>query len=683
MNHKIMGVGDMFDLDSLNEEQSTEEVSQENMDKDKSDKAIRSIQEAMKVKFSEEQLRIIKHSGKPLNVLSCAGSGKSTVLVAKMLYRELVSEVKPVNMLGITFNRDACGEIESRYEVARRKLGLRRGSLPTFKTFHSLFYMILRNIKGYKDYGVVQEGKYMFQLMKLIRSDGARENIEVYRDIMSYRSSLINHGISPDGLEGAVFEDVPFNEENYRKVISKYIELKEADKVLDFDDMLVFLHTELIDKGNEEATESFRHVFRDVYIDEYQDISKVQMDIMDYLILEDDRFVTIGDDDQSIYGFRGSNPSYIRDFIYRYPNAERLFLGDNYRCRADILNPVISSIEKNTVRVEKSIRAFNEGGKVVVVPIDNTFEELASVIKEDVKGMYGDDFDEIGVLVRLNAQRMLIADILAENGVQVDIGGMNYSLRANKVYMTVMGLVDAIKNEDNNKFSEFGRVMFHSLHYTVMQKYRNDKRRNWYEETITENRYNLPVYVLDSVKKIKKTNNMKNAIGYVWRMVSDYYQDLAKKGFGNFEKVIEIYRHLFQISEGLTVAQFKKSENIKESFLSLYCNSGNAVQIKTLHSVKGLEFKTVYLIGLDGQKFPNERHIERLYEKYGEEAAVKYIEEERRLFYVGWTRAESKLVISYKKDDPTRFLRELTGLHLPGVNDKDYENSESTTEEIN
>lgn len=288
-----------FNLDVLNEEVTAESKEEEAAEIKQENEALGRIEKAMGVEFSDEQRTVIQHSGKPLNVISCAGSGKTTVLVAKMMYRELVGGITPVNMLGITFSSAATSEIEQRYRGTRKKLRLRNTSMPTFKTFHSLFLMILRSIKGYKNHTVVSEGKYMFQLMKMVRSDGARDNHEIYTNIMSHRSSMINHGYSVDGIEGAIFEDVQFNVDNYNAIITKYNEMKEQDKVLDFDDMLVFLYKELIENECEEARESFRRVFHDIYIDEYQDISKVQLDIIDNLIGDESKLVAIGDDDQS------------------------------------------------------------------------------------------------------------------------------------------------------------------------------------------------------------------------------------------------------------------------------------------------------------------------------------------------------------------------------------------------
>lgn len=676
----VMGL-DIDGLDVLDEVGTVNQKEKDTGGDAEERKVIETIESAMGVQFSEEQLAVVRHTGTPLNVLSCAGSGKSTVLLAKMFYREMYSGVKPVNMLGITFNKKAQEELEERYRMVRKKLRLRRGSNPTFRTFHALFYMLLRNISGYKSYKVANEGTYMFPLIKLIHSDGNRDNKDILQEMLSYRGRLINKGISQDGIVGATFENVLFNEENYKKVIGKYNELKDENKELDFEDMQVYLLKELVENGNEEVREAFREVFHDVYIDEYQDISKIQMDILDDLIEQEDRLVTIGDDDQTINSFRGSAPEYIRDFIYRYPNAKRLFLGDNYRCKRNILEPVIASIESNKVRVDKSIRAFNEGGVIDVMPVENTYKEVAEHIKNATEGMYGEDFEDIGILVRLNSQRMLIADMLAESGVQVDIGNMYHSLRANKVYKTIMGIVKAIKEEDNRSFGEFGHTMLRSVNRDVFSKYRNDRRGNWYEDMVLDGKYGIPMYTLEYIQKIKKTNNMKNVLGYIWKMVEGYYQYLDKAGYGNIEKVLEIFRYMFQVSTGLTVTQFRKSEYIKESFLSLYCDSGNAVKINTMHSVKGLEYDTVYLIGLNNDVIPGEGRLDATRQLLGDEAAEELLEEERRLFYVAWTRAKNRLIVSYSTKNPSMFLREVKGIYLPGITPESMENPEQLNSE--
>ncbi|MFB6499846.1 ATP-dependent helicase [Bacillus haynesii] len=632
---------------------------------------VQKIGAALGVNFSDEQKAIINHEGAPLNVLSCAGSGKTTVLVAKMLKREIDDGIKPVNMLAVTFNNRAAQEMESRYKIARRKVGVKKPGRPTFKTFHALFKMILETIDGFKSIKVAGDGQYKYPLLRFIEGDGSREKTDIFDEMMQYRGWLINNGLSRNGIENANQPDkITFKFENYIAVMEKYQEMKDIDEVIDFDDMQTILLDQIVDQGNEEPVTAFRRVFKDVYIDEYQDISPIQMQIMDELIGDFNRLTVIGDDDQAIYSFRGSNPSYIRDFTYRYMGAERLFLSDNYRCKKEILDPVIPSISKNIKRVEKKVRAAKEGGEVEVIPLNNSLSELADVIREDTEGMFGEEFGEIGVLVRLNNQRTLLADSLAEAGVQVDIGDKRWSLRNNKTYETIMGIIKMIKEDDGFLFADHINKVFPHINRSIADRYSNGSGRSWFEDVIVENRYGTPKEVIDRVLRVRKGNNMKNCIGHTWVLIQQYYKDLSDRGYGSFTKHETIAAYMFSIADGLTVKEFLHSENIKENFLLMYMGTGNGVQINTLHSVKGLEYDTVYLVGLDNDVIPSQSRIDS-FEREGKfEEMKEFIEEERRLFYVGWTRAKRRLVVSYKKKNPSRFLKEIEGLDLPGVEDE-------------
>lgn len=399
--------------------------------------------------------------------------------------------------------------------------------------------------------------------------------------------------------------------------------------------------------------------------------SKLQLDIMDNLIEDYNNFTTIGDDDQSIYSFRGSEPKYIRDFVIRYPNAVRLFLGDNYRCKNDILQPIIPCIEKNKNRVDKEIRAFNSGGQVNIIPIDKTVNVLANKIKQDIENKDDNNYtyDDFAILVRLNSQRMIIADILAEEGVPLDIGNMNYSLRNNTIYKNTMKIIKAVIQEDNNLFAEVGHIFLGYANKNMIKSYANSKSKNWYDDIVNTGLFNIPKYTVDFLKKLHDSNNAKNSIGYTWRITSEYYENLSKKGFYSLESVHDIFSHLFTISSGISIKKFFASERIKEQYLDYHCGSNSGVQIKTLHSVKGLEFKNVYLVGVDGDKFPNEIKMNNLLNKHGKIALDEYLEEERRLMYVGQTRAVDNLTISYKLENPSLFLFEMEGLEIPNVTD--------------
>ena len=632
------------------------------------------LEENIHMNFSEEQKEVIKHEGSPLNVMACAGAGKSTVVVNKMFYIEKLHKVNPMHMLAITYNTEASIELETRYDKLKKSLKIRHNNKPTFKTFHALFYMLLKTLPKYKNAKVVTESEFTYELLNLVISDGSKEKKEILSDIMKYRGTVINKSISSDGLQNVTFEDVGFRPSVYKKVLEKYEELKARSNAMDFDDMMVIIQKELQGRNGDKLRTNFQNKFHYVFIDEFQDISKLQLDIMDDLIGDYNKFVSIGDDDQSIYSFRGSEPKYIRDFILRYPNAKRLFLGDNYRCKSEILKPVIPCIRRNDNRVEKDIRAFNEGGSISIVPIHHSMSEIGDKIKEDIanRDANGYSLEDFAILVRLNSQRMLLSDTLAEAGIQLDIGSMNYSLRNNKIYKNTIKIIKAVQEEDNTTFAEIGSLIFNTINRNVPASYAKDKYSNWYRDFVVDRIHFVPNKVLDTVKKLHDTNNAKNAIGYVWLLVSSYYEKLADKGYYNHQQTLDIFKHLFKISEGLTITKFFRAEKIKEQYLQFYCNSSDGVQIKTLHSVKGLEFKNVYLIGLDSDKFPNETHINNISKKYGNDAVIDYLEEERRLMYVGQTRAIDNLTLSYSVENPSIFLYELEGLELEGITDDEF-----------
>lgn len=261
------------------------------------------ISKSLGVPYSEEQRKIIRHSGKPLNIVSCAGSGKTAVLIAKMLFDQQHNGVQPYNILAITFNTKASEEIKERYIKGARNMNLR--GQPEFKTFHALFLMMLKTVNKYRNVNVLSStGKYTFKLLDIVRKPSEdSDKSTLLQDMFSFRSKLINNNISITGVDNLEqFEDseeFSFNIDNYRSVMTKYNQLKEKDNVIDFDDMIRLIYEELVEHKNQQIIDNFQNVYKYVYIDEYQDISNIQMEIMDILIKDKNKFVSIGDDDQS------------------------------------------------------------------------------------------------------------------------------------------------------------------------------------------------------------------------------------------------------------------------------------------------------------------------------------------------------------------------------------------------
>lgn len=628
------------------------------------DKTIKKMESAFGLEFSEEQVKIIQHKDAPLNVLAGAGSGKTTILVAKMLYREIVDKIKPLNMIAITFTSKARYEMEERYYELRERLGLKQKGKPTFRTFHALFLMLLQSMDQYTKVNVLASNRYMRQLssMVVVGSEDS-ERSKVLEEMFTYRGNLINKGLSTDGVQGSEVHHRStdtFDIENYKRVMLKYSELKKNDGYIDFDDMQTIIHDEIINKGNTVPVEAFRRVWGkgDVYIDEYQDISKLQRVIMDALIKNYNSFTVIGDDDQSIYSWRGSDPSFIIDFIYQYTNAVRLNLSVNYRCKSNILKPILPVIENNKKRVGKDIKPHYEGGIVETLPIGDSYKPLLSQLLEELQYYEGVMFKEIAVLVRQNSQRILLADGLIERGIPVNIVNERHSLQQTPLYKNIMEIIEMIKKQDNTLFIKHARKILPHLSRDLIQKY-NHTDKTWYEDVVNGGYYNVKRSVVKNIRKLRETSNMYNVIVLVWKLIKSHYKQITSRGYGSYVRVVEIIKYLLEISKGVTYKEFLDIEDRKQSRVRLWVNSEEALRIDTLHSVKGLEFDTVYLVGVDNNIIPDMGRYETYLKEGGKEEAENYIEEERRLFYVGWTRAKERLVVSYNKKKPSMFLKEL------------------------
>lgn len=627
---------------------------------------IQRIEDANGLDFSDEQVEIITHTGSPLGVIACAGSGKTTVLVSKMIYREIEYKVKPLNMLAITFSADAVYDMKKKYRTLRKEVGIKKRGNAMFKTFHALFLMLLQSIDEYKDVKVDGGNKYKYLLGKYVEGVEEDDRMSVLDQMFSYRGSLINKGISKDGIENAEVlkgeNNNTFNMENYKDIMKKYQEYKQLDGVIDFDDMQTLLYAEMVGKDNAEPVKAFQRVWGDgdVYIDEYQDISKIQRDIMDKLIKDFNRKTIIGDDDQSIYRFRGSDPKYILDFQHTYSKAEIKYLSENYRCRENILNEVIPMIETNKHRMDKSIRASKTGGNIEYIKTRGNIEPLITELLSELSGLDQGFYDDIAILVRNNSQRMLITDELIEQDVPVNIHNEKFSLQENKVYNTLLDIVEMIKQEDNALFIKHYKKLFPHLNKQAVNHYLYSED-SWYLDVTEQGMYNIRAEDFKRVQQIYETNNMYNALVHVWMLIKKYYKGLSDRGYGSYTRTEEIVKYMLKISKGYTMNDFLDSEENKYSRIRMWCGSDEALKVRTIHSVKGLEFGSVYIVGVNGDVIPDIRRYERLSNVHGYKSADRYMEEERRLLYVAWTRAKHRLVVSYDPKNPSVFLEELQG----------------------
>lgn len=655
-------------------------------------KGLGKIEQVMGKTFSEEQRKIITHYGKPLNVIACAGAGKTTVSIAHMLMLELVHGIKPYNILSVTFSKKASVEISDRYLASRNRISTIRQK-PTFKTFHALFLMMLKELPKYKKYSVVNANEFKYELFKHVKSDGLRDKSDIFDSYMNIRGALINKGLSTDGIKGveelSTFKDSGIDYLNYVLVIKEYNRLKEEKQAFDFDDMQV-LFLEELKNGSPEIVKRFHDAYSHIILDEYQDISPIQNDIINLLLSPKQvkGLMAIGDDDQAIYGFRGSDPKYIINFIYNYPNAKRYFLSTNYRCMTGILEEVKPSISHNFNRVDKPLTAFKDGGKISYLDTSTLrgSESFRDLLMTDLTS--GDDISSIAVLVRFNSQRILLADILAENGIPVDIGDEKFLLSNSSIYKTLMDVVQMVREENgylfNRHYFKFGK----HLSKDSVRKYVEHKETNWYMDAMN-GEFGFLEETLDLFRNIKHAETAYTMLLNAWKVLRTNFKQMADKGFINLDNTVEIVFHMLNLckdTEGNHTIDFEtlqRAEEHKRVHLIKFINDPTTFKINTMHSVKGLEYRKVYLYGLSERMVNTEKWLEAIHaedkmknrtdefitmdEKDVEDVLASIfdysvsVEEERRVFYVACTRAEEELILCYEGKHPLALLEEMKG----------------------
>lgn len=654
------------------------------------EETLKLIGEAMSREFSDEQLEIITSYGSPENVIACAGAGKTTVSIAKMLYQIIEFDMKPFEILSITFSKKAAQEIEDRYVKASEKLGF-RGYSPIFKTFHAYFYSQVRLIPKYRSFTVTSPSEYKYQLSNLVTSYGTTSKSEVFDVYMSIRSALINFGVSIDGIVGVpnspVFKDSGIDYFNYVDVVTAYNQEKEDKQQLDFDDMQILLLQELTNAGEESTIiKRFQSAYKMIILDEYQDISPIQSQIMNLLLSPEQvkSLVAIGDDDQSIYSFRGSNPSYIIDFLMLYPDAERRFISTNYRCGSNIIDSVAPMITNNSHRVDKQLKAFKQGGVVDYIDLDTKAgaDKVLNMLKSDL--LEGSDVGETAVLVFHNSQRLILADRLAEQGLPVDVLDSKWLLSRSKIYKELVEIVEMVKEHKGYLFAKHAYKFMPSVKRAGVEAYKNNRKSDWYNDIVLEGRYQLDSDILNAINKIHESENAFTCLYYAWKMLIENYKRLARKGYANLNTVGDLVSYILSLTADsqekhtITWKIFLESEAIKRNNLLTLIGYENAFKINTIHSTKGLEFKKVFLYGLSDKILNSEEMLDYVTDIATEtpdrlssialdidsvlKVVLQYntsVEETRRVFYVGATRAEEELYYCYHGKQPFVLLEEL------------------------
>lgn len=582
--------------------------------------------------FTKAQSRAIAHKDGPMIVLAGPGSGKTTVITERTKYLIQHYGINPMEILVITFTKAAATEMKERFE----KLMGQGNTYVTFGTFHAIFFGILKNAYHFSGANILREEEKR-QFLKDIteRMDlEIEDEAEFLSGIISEISLIKNDQIS---LEHYYSTNCP--EEVFREIYTKYQAKLESVKKLDFDDMLVYTY-ELL-KQRPDILLGWQNRYRYILIDEFQDINQIQYEVIKMLAAPDNHLFIVGDDDQSIYRFRGAKPEIMLNFPKEYKDTKTILLDQNFRCTGNIVKAAELVIKRNQTRFQKNMKEVKDGGdKIELHTFATQTHECTHILKKVQDYLTGGyQHSDIAILFRTNTDARLLVEKFLEYNIPFKMRDsipniydhwiakniisyirMAFGSRERKEFLQIM-------NRPNRYISrecvDEAQVSFENL-----KKYYDDK--NWMVERIEQLEYNLNL--LKKMNPYAAINFIRHGIGY-----DDYLKDYA-----DFRKikVEDLYEVLNELQEGAKnyktfEAWFLHIEDYTKALTEQAMEQNkveNAVTFTTLHSSKGLEFANVFIIEVNEGIIPHKKAL-----------LESDMQEERRMFYVGMTRAKEHL----------------------------------------
>lgn len=609
-------------------------------------------------KLNEPQREAVYHTDGPLLILAGAGSGKTRVLTHRIAY--LIGErgVDAWNILAITFTNKAAEEMRQRVD---NLVGFGAESV-WVSTFHSACVRILRRFidrLGYENHFTIYDTDDQKTLIKEVcRKVDVDTKVFKERSLLSAISSAKNEMILPDEFELNAGGD--FAKMKIAKVYREYEAQMRANNALDFDDLLV--KTVQLLQTQPDVLESYQERFRYIMVDEYQDTNTVQFQLVSLLAGKYKNLCVVGDDDQSIYKFRGANIRNILDFEHEFPDAKVIKLEQNYRSTGNILNAANSVIANNRGRKEKSLWTENGEGELIRLrQFDTAFDE-ADFIGEDIKSAVrqGGSYNDSAVLYRTNAQsRLLEEKFIAMNIPYKIVGGVNfYARREIKDLLAYLKTID--NGRDDVAVRRIINVPKRGIGLTTInriQESATERGIGFYEALLapeliagvgrSATKLDSFAALIEYFKTLEEEMNITDLLqeviektGYIESLENEDKEE-AKTRKENIDELISkaaTYEESCQDKdEKATLSGFLEEVALVADIDSLD-EDQEYVVLMTLHSAKGLEFPRVYLAGMEDGLFPGYMSINA--------GDREELEEERRLCYVGITRAEQELTLT-------------------------------------
>ena len=635
--------------------------------------------------LNDKQYEAVVNTDGPVLVIAGAGSGKTKVLTHKIAYLMQEKNILPWNILAITFTNKAANEMKERIAalVGENAKDIWMG------TFHSICVRILRkhiDQIGYDSSFIIFDTSDQKSLIKkCLKELNIDDKQFSEKSVQAEISNAKNEMIEPGQYAFKVHGD--FRRERIATVYELYQKRLKENNAIDFDDIINF--TIKIFSEKPEIANYYSSKFKYVLVDEYQDTNKSQFTLVKMLAEVNQNITVVGDNDQGIYSFRGADISNILNFEKDFKNTKIIKLEQNYRCTGNILKAANAIIKNNETKYEKKLWTQNgEGALPRVYSADNEYDE-ASFIVEQISRLKREEnykYSDFAVLYRMNTQSRAIEDILRREAIPYKmVGGLKFYER--KEIKDIISYLRLAQNPaDNLSLIRIINEPKRGIGKTSLDQVEalaNHHEISMYEVIKDANLYGLNRVYLKSREFVDLIEDAKSKKDDM--KVSEFIQYMLKKsGYIKAleeEKTIEAENRLENLDEFLNVAmefENEEAENTLQDFLEGMTLSSDidnveetddSVTLMTLHSAKGLEFPVVFLVGMEEGIFPGFRSI-------GEPESI---EEERRLCYVGVTRAKENLFLTCSKmrtvfgstscNAPSRFLEEIPQELLDGYED--------------
>ena len=644
--------------------------------------------------LNESQRAAVLYNEGPSLVIAGAGSGKTRVLTYKIAYL-LDNGYEPWSILALTFTNKAAREMKERIS---RAVGTEKAKYLWMGTFHSIFARILRTeaaALGYSSNFTIYDSSDSKSLIKsLLKELNLDEKVYKPGLIQSRISNAKNHLISAQAYaaSGEFFRsDSEAKIPAMRDIYIRYCERCKQSDAMDFDDLLV--NTYLLFKNHPDICEKYADRFRYVLVDEYQDTNFAQHSIVLQLTSKHQRVCVVGDDAQSIYSFRGANIDNILKFTRLYNDARLFKLEQNYRSTQLIVKAANSLIEKNREQIRKEVFSENSVGEPITVTSAYSDVEEGEIVANKITSMHvkgGQPYSDFAILYRTNAQSRIFEEALRKRAVAYRIyGGLSFYQRKEiKDVIAYFRLAvnphdgEALKRVINYPARGIGDTTLNKIIATAAQEGVSlwtvissplDYGLNINKGTHAKLQ-GFKDIIAEFIGKVETVNAYelgKEIVG-ASGIMADIIQDTSPEGLSRRENIDELVNGIYDFCD------IRRQEGNDRMFLTDYLSevalltdqdgekddSVPKVTLMTIHSAKGLEFRNVFIVGMEENLFPGPMSAD----------SPRALEEERRLFYVAITRAEENCFISYAKNrykygkpefcNPSRFLKDINPAYL-------------------